>query len=96
MSEIDIYKHIGQQMISDREKIKELEAEIQELHDSITWWNNRYNALQRDYEDYKLRYEKVEEIRKEHSIMKQFIYENGLWEKFLNDDRFMEHLRSDK
>lgn len=37
----------------------------------------------------------LEQIRKEHSIMKQFIYENGLWEKFLNDDRFLEHLRSD-
>lgn len=36
-----------------------------------------------------------EEIRKEHNIMKQFIYENGLWGKFLNDDRFLEHLRSD-
>lgn len=37
----------------------------------------------------------LEEIRKEHNIMKQFIYENGLWERFLNDDRFLEHLRSD-
>ena len=37
----------------------------------------------------------LQEIRKEHNIMKQFIYENGLWEKFLNDDRFLEHLRSD-
>jgi len=45
MSEIDIYKNIGQQMMSDREKIKELEAEIQELNDSITWWTNRYNAV---------------------------------------------------
>ena len=37
----------------------------------------------------------LQEIRKEHNIMKQFIYENGLWERFLNDDRFLEHLRSD-
>lgn len=28
MSEIDMYKNIGQQMISDREKIKELEERI--------------------------------------------------------------------
>ena len=27
--------------------------------------------------------------------MKQFIYENGLWKKFLNDNRFLEYLRSD-
>ena len=39
--------------------------------------------------------QELQEIKKEHSIMKQFIYENGLWEKFLNDDRFIEHLRSE-
>lgn len=37
--------------------------------------------------------ENLEEIRKEHNIMKQFIYEKGLWERFLNDNRFLEHLR---
>lgn len=40
--------------------------------------------------------QELEEIKKEHSIMKQFIYENGLWKKFLNDDRFIKHLRSDE
>ena len=39
--------------------------------------------------------QELQEIKKEHSIMKEFIYENGLWEKFLNDDRFIEHLRSE-
>lgn len=37
----------------------------------------------------------LEQIRKEHSIMKQFIYEKGFWGMFLNDDRFVEHLRGD-
>lgn len=44
--------------------IKELKADNQELQDSITWWNNRYNALQRDYEDYKTRCEKAIEYIK--------------------------------
>lgn len=39
--------------------ITDLQADNQELQDSITWWNNRYNALQRDYEDYKSRCEKA-------------------------------------
>ncbi len=39
--------------------------------------------------------QELQEIKKEHSIMKQFIYENGLWEKLLNDDRFIEYLRSE-
>ena len=56
---------------SDSEKIKELEAEIQELNDSITWWNNRYNALQRDYEDYKSRCEKAVEYINENAIYKK-------------------------
>ena len=43
----------------------------------------------------KLKEQELQDIKKEHSIMKQFIYENGLWEKFLNDDRFIEHLRSE-
>ena len=56
MSEIDIYKHIGQQsgqqMISDREKIKELEERINKTIIHITnifrdenWYKNY------DYDD---------------------------------------------
>lgn len=37
----------------------------------------------------------LQELIIEHSIMKQFIYDNGLWDKFLNDNRFLEYLRSD-
>ena len=43
----------------------ELEEAYQELNDSITWWNNRFNAVQRDYEDYKSRIEKAVEYIKE-------------------------------
>lgn len=41
--------------------ITNLQQENQELNDSKQWWNNRFNAVQRDYEDYKSRIEKAVE-----------------------------------
>ena len=35
------------------------------------------------------------EFKKEHNIMKRFIYTNGLWNRFLNYDAFIDHLRND-
>lgn len=37
----------------------------------------------------------LNEFKEEHKIMKQILIENGLWERLLNDDRFLKHLRSD-
>lgn len=37
----------------------------------------------------------LDEFRKEHAIMKKFIYTNGLWNKFLNYDSFIEYLKND-
>ena len=37
----------------------------------------------------------LDEFKKEHNIMKRFIYTNGLWNKFLNYDAFIDHLRDD-
>lgn len=55
MSEIDIYKHIGQQMISDREKIKELEERInkailfiEEMYDETD--SDNYDILRKEKE----------------------------------------------
>lgn len=31
--------------------INELEAEIQELNDDVTWWHNRYNAIVKQNDD---------------------------------------------
>lgn len=36
--------------------------------------------------------EQLEDFKKEHLIMKQILIENGLWEKLLNDDRFIKYL----
>ena len=37
----------------------------------------------------------LDEFKKEHNIMKRFIYTNGLWNGFLNYDAFIDHLRND-
>lgn len=38
----------------------------------------------------------LDEFKKEHYIMKRFIYTNGLWNRFLNYDAFIDHLREEK
>ena len=37
----------------------------------------------------------LDEFKKEHNIMKRFIYTNGLWNRFLNYDAFIDHLKDD-
>ena len=37
----------------------------------------------------------LDEFKKEHNIMKRFIYTNGLWNRFLNYDAFIDHLKND-
>lgn len=39
---------------------------------------------------------KFQEFKEEHKIMKQILIENGLWERLLNDDRFLKYLRNDE
>ena len=38
----------------------------------------------------------LKEFKEEHKIMKQILIENGLWERLLNDDRFLKYLRDDE
>ena len=45
--------------------ITNLQEELKSANDSITWWSNRFNAVQRDYEDYKSRIDKAIEYIKE-------------------------------
>lgn len=37
----------------------------------------------------------VDDFLQEHRIMKKFIIENGLWEKFINNKDFINYLRED-
>lgn len=43
--------HESHKRIELENKITNLQQENQELNDSVTWWNNRFNAVQRDYEE---------------------------------------------
>ena len=47
---------------TSQEIMAELSQEIEEANNSITWWTNRFNAVQRDYKDYKSRIEKANEL----------------------------------
>ena len=49
--------------------ITNLQQENQELNDSVTWWNNRFNAVQRDYEDYKSRIDEAVEYIQNHQLV---------------------------
>lgn len=37
----------------------------------------------------------LDEYKREHSIMKRFIYTNGLWNKFLKYDGFVDYLKNE-
>lgn len=37
----------------------------------------------------------IEEIKKEHTVLKRFIIKRGLYEALLNDDEFIEHLNTE-
>ena len=66
-SEVYLIKEHGATLLLDY--ITNLQQENQELNDSITWWNNRFNAVQRDYEDYKSRIEKAVEYIQNHQLV---------------------------
>ena len=58
-----------------------------------------YNDIVDDVNEYyRLLVEKeleLVEFKLEHKIMARIIHDHGLWETFLNDDEFLEHLRGD-
>ena len=62
---IELNKSLNVQGYYDKEDkalldyITNLQQENQELNDSITWWNNRFNAVQRDYEELKQENERL-------------------------------------
>ena len=41
------------------EKYEKLQQELKEANDSITWWNNRFNAVERDNRNYKSKIERA-------------------------------------
>lgn len=58
-------------------------------------YNDRIDDVNEYYGLYNKKVAELEEFRKEHKIMARIIHDHGLWETFLNDDEFLEHLRDD-
>ena len=58
-------------------------------------YNDRVDDVNEYYGLYNKKVVELEEFRKEHKIMARIIHDHGLWETFLNDDEFLEHLRDD-
>ena len=63
----------------------EEDLEITVLQNKLDKANERIEELEDELKEYKI----------EHKIMKQILIENNLWERLLNDDRFIEHLREE-
>ena len=47
-------------------KMEYTKEDIIEMQEDITWWQNRFNAVQRDYEELKIKIDKAIEYIKEH------------------------------
>lgn len=86
---------------------KDIREAIEILKHPITVQTKKYKCF--DDENYKTLYsvydkclkafDKIEtliEISKEHKILKQFIIDNGLWEKLLNNEKFLDWMEEDK
>ena len=81
-----------------------LDERIQKLFES--GWVNEFNYLENQLQEaryllaclsekYNQLTNQLKEFKEEHKIMKQILIENGLWERLLNDDRFLKYLRDD-
>lgn len=76
-----------------------MDYRIQRLKEDLTLAQQRNKKQKKANVSLKRAYDRLQkqklELQKEHSIMIRIIKENGLWETLLNDDEFLEHLRSD-
>lgn len=85
----------------------ELKEALEILRNPIIVNNKQYKCFDQDnYERLEEIYKKclkifnqldtLIEISKEHKILKQFIIDNGMWEKLLNDEKFLDWMEEDK
>lgn len=78
-------ERLAEEWVREHIKYNELKQENEELKELCNKYEEEHNTTFKEWLD----------IIEEHNIMKQLIIENGLWERLLNDDRFLKHLRSD-
>lgn len=67
-----------------------IEEELEEAYKTIKQYDDLYRDLKNTLTN------QLKEFKEEHKIMKQILIENGLWERLLNDDRFLKYLRDDE
>jgi len=78
-------ERLAEEWVREHIKYNEMKQENEELKELCDKYEEEHNTTFKEWKD----------IIEEHNIMKQLIIENGLWERLLNDDRFLKHLRSD-
>ena len=53
--------NLAEELEKERKKNKELKADLKEANESITWWTNRFNAVERDNREIQNRIDKAVE-----------------------------------
>ena len=59
-----------------KERLEELEEELKNANESITWWTNRFNAVERNNKIYKERIDKAIKYIKEYNYYEWNINRN--------------------
>ena len=67
--------NLAEELEKERKKVKELKEELKSANESITWWSNRFNALEE--ENMYLR-DKVEQLQDKIDSAINYI-ENNKW-----------------
>ena len=60
---IGLLKDSDEYILKQAIKTKELKTEIKELNDDNTWWQNRFNAVERDNRNLQARIDKLQELK---------------------------------
>lgn len=66
---------------------KEKQEELKSANESITWWQNRFKAVERDKKDYKSRNEKAIKIVKENLMGIGYVEVSKLLDILQGDDK---------
>ena len=104
-SKIEAYELFDNQKIANlQEEIEELKANLYEANDSVTWWNNRYNAIVKQNDDNHKKLVKEQEENKnlkneqisKYQTLKELQEENDKLEDIIKKDRLFTECRIDK
>ena len=91
----------NQKIANLQEEIEELKANLYEANDSVTWWNNRYNAIVKQNDDNHKKLVKEQEENKnlkneqisKYQTLKELQEENDKLEDIIKKDRLFTECR---